>query len=267
MISPAITATSTSTRTPVGAAGRRPSLEHVPARTAERLYDYARTHDRSCRARCAARRGTPAGRTSPVAPAISNERSRNLRIHTNGVLLSPAFRDLFAEYGIKVGISLDGDRAANDRHRRFADGRSSHAKVLAALHLLRRPEYRHLYAGLLCTIDVENDPVAVLDALLGLEPPRIDFLLPHATWDAPPLRPARRRRTVRPPLPNRQRLCQPLGLLRRPEQLITTVRDRIGPAAAAALCARIPFELPVPARGDSAHPPTLGRLLVGGRPG
>ncbi|MGK4582527.1 FxsB family cyclophane-forming radical SAM/SPASM peptide maturase [Kitasatospora sp. HPMI-4] len=113
----------------------------------------------------------------------------DLRIHTNGVLLSRDFCDLFAELEIKVGISLDGDRAANDRHRRFADGRSSHAKVLAAVELLRLPEYRHLYAGLLCTIDVENDPVAVYDALVALEPPRIDFLLPHATWDQPPKRP------------------------------------------------------------------------------
>ncbi|MBB4951672.1 sulfatase maturation enzyme AslB (radical SAM superfamily) [Kitasatospora gansuensis] len=62
--------------------------------------------------------------------------------------------------------------------------------VLAAVELLRRPAYRHLYAGLLCTIDVENDPVAVYDALVELAPPRIDFLLPHATWDDPPKRPS-----------------------------------------------------------------------------
>ncbi|WP_033817857.1 FxsB family cyclophane-forming radical SAM/SPASM peptide maturase [Kitasatospora sp. MBT63] len=113
----------------------------------------------------------------------------DLRIHTNGVLLDREFCRLFDQVGIKVGISLDGDRAANDRHRRFADGRSSHAKVLAAVALLRESEFRHLYAGLLCTIDVENDPAAVLDALIELEPPRIDFLLPHATWDTPPKRP------------------------------------------------------------------------------
>ncbi|MFD7639801.1 FxsB family cyclophane-forming radical SAM/SPASM peptide maturase [Kitasatospora sp. NPDC059795] len=113
----------------------------------------------------------------------------DLRIHTNGVLLSRRYCDLFVEQDIKVGISLDGDRAANDRHRTFADGRSSHAKVLAALALLREPEYRHLYAGLLCTIDVANDPVAVYEALVAEQPPRIDFLLPHATWDHPPARP------------------------------------------------------------------------------
>ncbi len=125
-----------------------------------------------------------------IRAALPTACALDLRIHTNGVLLDEPFLRLFDELGIKVGISLDGDRAANDRHRRYADGRSSHAKVLAAVQHLRRPEFRHLYAGLLCTIDVENDPVAVYDALVELDPPRIDFLLPHATWDVPPKRPA-----------------------------------------------------------------------------
>ena len=111
-----------------------------------------------------------------------------LTVHTNGVLLDQGICDLFAEYGVRVGVSLDGDRAANDRHRRFADGRSSHQQVLRALALLRRPEYRHLYAGILCTVDVANDPVAVYEAVLAQAPPRLDLLLPHATWDHPPKR-------------------------------------------------------------------------------
>ncbi|MFK4210520.1 radical SAM/SPASM protein FxsBH, inactivated beta-hydroxylase extension form [Streptomyces sp. NPDC030920] len=113
----------------------------------------------------------------------------DLRIHTNGLQLSPRYLDLFDEFGVRVGISLDGDRAANDRHRRYADGRSSHPLVLKAVELLRQERYRHLDLGLLCTIDIENDPRAVLDALTELDPPLIDFLLPHATWDDPPPRP------------------------------------------------------------------------------
>ncbi|MFG3499385.1 radical SAM/SPASM protein FxsBH, inactivated beta-hydroxylase extension form [Streptomyces sp. NPDC047928] len=113
----------------------------------------------------------------------------DLRIHTNGLQLSPRYLDLFDEYGVKVGVSLDGDKTANDRHRRFADGRSSHPLVLRAVELLHEERYRHLDLGLLCTIDVANDPVAVYDALTALDPPRIDFLLPHATWEAPPPRP------------------------------------------------------------------------------
>ena len=111
-----------------------------------------------------------------------------LTVHTNGVLLDEELCDLFAEYSVRVGVSLDGDRAANDRHRRYADGRSSHAQVQKALALLRRPEYRALYAGILCTVDVANDPIAVYEALLAEQPPQLDLLLPHATWDNPPAR-------------------------------------------------------------------------------
>ncbi|MEU9254673.1 radical SAM/SPASM protein FxsB, inactivated metallohydrolase extension form [Streptomyces sp. NPDC048270] len=121
--------------------------------------------------------------------ALDGVAEPDLRIHTNGLRLSPAFLDLFDAYGVKVGVSLDGDRAANDRHRRFANGRTSHPLVLRALALLGQDRYRHLYQGLLCTVDVQNDPRAVFDALCALEPPRIDFLLPHATWEAPPARP------------------------------------------------------------------------------
>jgi uncharacterized protein len=125
---------------------------------------------------------------SELHAALRGVARLDLRIHTNGVRLSEQFCDLFAEYGVKVGVSLDGNRHANDRHRRYANGRSSYDPVIRAIQLLRTDRYRHLYAGLLCTIDVANDPVAVYESLLSLEPPRIDFLLPHATWDHPPVR-------------------------------------------------------------------------------
>jgi uncharacterized protein len=116
---------------------------------------------------------------TPVCPL-------DLRIHTNGVQLDPEFCEVFLAAGIKVGVSLDGDRTGNDRHRRYRDGRSSYDKVIRAIGLLRTDRYRDLYAGLLCTIDVTNDPVATYEALAALDPPAVDFLLPHGTHDAPP---------------------------------------------------------------------------------
>ncbi|MEV4558656.1 FxsB family cyclophane-forming radical SAM/SPASM peptide maturase [Kitasatospora sp. NPDC049285] len=170
--------------------------DDVLVRTAERIGDHARAH-RLPAVHVVLHGGEPLLAGKPrlrraaelLRAALPEGCALDLRIHTNAVLLDEEFCELFAEHGVKVGVSLDGDRLANDRHRRFADGRSSHGKVLAALELLRRPAYRHLYAGLLCTIDVENDPVAVYEALLAEQPPRIDFLLPHATWDQPPKRP------------------------------------------------------------------------------
>jgi uncharacterized protein len=110
----------------------------------------------------------------------------DLRIHTNGVQLNTQFLELFAAQQVRIGISLDGDRAANDRHRRYAGGQSSYDQVISAIGKLSSARYRALYTGLLATMDVRNDPVLTYDALAALEPPVIDFLLPHATWSNPP---------------------------------------------------------------------------------
>jgi uncharacterized protein len=110
----------------------------------------------------------------------------DVRVQTNGVGLDEAYLQLFCELGIRVGVSLDGAAQAHDRHRRFASGRGSYPAVSAALGRLRQDRFRHLFAGLLCTVDLRNDPVATYQALAAFAPPRIDFLLPHGTWDAPP---------------------------------------------------------------------------------
>jgi len=112
-----------------------------------------------------------------------------LMMQTNGVRFDPAMGDVLKRHGVRVGVSLDGDRAANDRHRRFASGAGSFDQVRATLAVLRRPDYRELYAGILCTVDVRNPPDRVYEALLAERPPQVDFLLPHATWDSPPYRP------------------------------------------------------------------------------
>jgi uncharacterized protein len=164
------------------------------ARTAQRIAEHAKAHQLAG-VHVVLHGGEPLLAGPPrlrlvaetLRSALAGVCDLDLRIHTNGVLLDDEFCELFADCGVKVGISIDGYRAANDRHRRYADGRSSYDQVLRAVGLLRTKRYRDLYAGLLCTIDVANDPVAVYESLLELDPPRIDFLLPHATWDEPPV--------------------------------------------------------------------------------
>jgi uncharacterized protein len=111
----------------------------------------------------------------------------DVRVQTNGVGLNDPYLRLFHELGVRVGVSLDGGAESHDRHRRFTSGRGSYAAVAAGLDRLTRPAFRHLFSGLLCTIDLRNDPVATYKALAEFDPPKIDFLLPHGTWaSAPP---------------------------------------------------------------------------------
>jgi uncharacterized protein len=169
--------------------------DEVTSRTAQRIAEHARSHGLGI-AQVVLHGGEPllAGPVrlrriiTELQAALRGVCHLDLRIHTNGVLLNERFCELFAEHNVKVGVSIDGDQAANDRHRRYADGRSSYEQVIRAIGLLRTGHFRDLYAGLLCTIDVANDPVVVYESLMALQPPHIDFLLPHATWDSPPTR-------------------------------------------------------------------------------
>jgi uncharacterized protein len=107
-------------------------------------------------------------------------------VQSNGTSLDTTFLELFRDLRVRVGISVDGDASGQDRHRRYAGGRGSHAVVDQAIRLLATPRYRDLFSGLLCAVDVRNDPVATYEALAGYGPPAIDFLLPHGTWALPP---------------------------------------------------------------------------------
>jgi uncharacterized protein len=107
-------------------------------------------------------------------------------IQTNGVNLDAAYLTLLGDLGVRVGVSIDGNASAQDRHRIYANGKGSHASVEAGLRRLASKPYRRLFSGLLCTIDTDNDPLATYEAMLDFGPPMIDFLLPHGNWESPP---------------------------------------------------------------------------------
>jgi uncharacterized protein len=136
-----------------------------------------------------------AGFCSSVREALDGSGAvLELAVQSNGLLLSEAMLDVLALHGVTVGVSLDGDREAHDRHRTYRAGRDgrraagSHRQTAGALRQLNRRRFRHLFGGLLCTVDTANDPVRTYDALVSHRPPSVDFRLPHATWEDPPPR-------------------------------------------------------------------------------
>jgi uncharacterized protein len=110
----------------------------------------------------------------------------NVVFQTNGTLLDRPMLATLKRMGAKVGVSLDGGAEATGRHRLYANGRNSFDAVARGLDLLRSPEFRDCYTGILCTIDVENDPVSTYEALLEFTPPALDLLLPHANHSSGP---------------------------------------------------------------------------------
>ena len=159
--------------------------------TAQRIGEHARAH-RLDRVDVILHGGEPllagAARIERAVGAIRRDAAPvqvRVTVQTNGTRLNEAFLRLFDRLGVRVSVSLDGDRAAHDRHRRGPDGRGSHDRVEAALRRLTTG-YQHLFNGLLCTVDLRNDPVSTYRSLLAHRPPAVDFLLPHGTWSTPP---------------------------------------------------------------------------------
>ncbi|MDP9796002.1 uncharacterized protein J2S43_004514 [Catenuloplanes nepalensis] len=107
-------------------------------------------------------------------------------LQTNAVLVDTAWLDLFDHFDVRVGVSLDGPPAANDRHRVSHRGRSTAASAVRGVQRLQDRPGR--LAGLLAVVDPRNDPAEVYGYLASFEPPTIDFHLPHATHDDPPSR-------------------------------------------------------------------------------
>src|SRR5262249_47938886 len=138
---------------------RRPKVmaEATVAVAAARIADHARAHQIPV-VRGILHGGEPLlvgpaglrGLRGQLRAAIAPTANLDLVMQTNGVQLSPELADLLVAYRVRVGVSLDGDATATDRHRRFANGASSYGPVRAALALLRRPEYRPAYGGILC---------------------------------------------------------------------------------------------------------------------
>jgi len=107
-------------------------------------------------------------------------------MQSNGTLLDDRMCRLLGDLDVRIGISLDGSEQANDRHRPYRSGRPSYSKVIRALDLLNRPEHRPIYAGLLCVIDLRNDPIETYRELVSHQAPGIDFLFRLGDITKPP---------------------------------------------------------------------------------
>jgi uncharacterized protein len=160
-------------------------------RTVERIAEHARRHSLPS-VEVILHGGEPllAG-AEWVSELVGSLRARvparvDVSMQTNGTLLNHARLRALKGLGVRVGVSLDGDAEATGRYRRYANGRNSFDDVADGLGRLDSSEFRDIYSGILCTIDLCNDPVATYEALLKFNPPAIDLLLPHANWSNPP---------------------------------------------------------------------------------
>lgn len=61
-------------------------------------------------------------------------------IQTNATLINQAWCDLFLDYGIEIGISLDGPAFIHDAHRKTKKGEGTHNSVMRGIEFLQNNE-------------------------------------------------------------------------------------------------------------------------------
>ncbi|ACU75362.1 Radical SAM domain protein [Catenulispora acidiphila DSM 44928] len=119
--------------------------------------------------------------------AVPDGVSAQLTLTTNGVLLTDErILRVLEQHDIAVTLSLDGAREAQDRHRKYANGRGSYDAVMAGAAALRAHTAPERLRNVLCVIDVANDPLETYAELAALGAPQMDFLLPLGNWEQRP---------------------------------------------------------------------------------
>ncbi|WP_237291401.1 FxsB family cyclophane-forming radical SAM/SPASM peptide maturase [Streptomyces sp. Sge12] len=164
------------------------------ARAAQRIAEHAAAHDLP-RVDLVLHGGeplltSPARLAEPVdavrtALAAAAPRARlTATVQTNGTLLTRGRLAALAAAGIGVGVSLDGGLPAHNTRRVDHTGRPGFGAAARGLRLLAR--HPQSYAGVLCVVDLDQDPVETYESLLAFAPPSIGLLLPLGNWSDPP---------------------------------------------------------------------------------
>lgn len=106
-------------------------------------------------------------------------------LQTNGMLIDEEWIEIFQKYNIGIGISLDGDKEANDRFRVDKNGRGTYDKVVEKIKLCQK---FGIEFGLLSVVNPNLSGRAVYKHFvhdLGLR--HFDFLLPDANYNSRPI--------------------------------------------------------------------------------
>jgi uncharacterized protein len=108
-------------------------------------------------------------------------------IQTNGVLLDADWASLLGSLNIHIGVSLDGLPEQNDKYRIDHAGRGSYNEIIRGLKFAQQSPTATLPPGILCVIDITADPISTYRHFKQLASDNVDFLLPDANYEKPPV--------------------------------------------------------------------------------
>ena len=111
----------------------------------------------------------------------------HLGVQTNGTLIDDEFVDLFREYEVGVGVSLDGPITAHDRYRVDKHGKGSSSATLRGISGLRgTTRDKHAIGGMLSYAHIDCQPGEFLTFFTELRIDNLDVLFPDFNHDTIP---------------------------------------------------------------------------------
>lgn len=113
--------------------------------------------------------------------SLSSKVKLRFTLQTNGLLITKQWIELFKEYSIDIGISIDGPKKYHDQHRIDFQGRGSYDRLLNKIELLHESSMRF---GVLTVINPEISGKDLYNFITKeLKVNSFDILLPHLTHD------------------------------------------------------------------------------------
>ena len=116
-----------------------------------------------------------------------NEAKLNLACQTNAILIDDEWIDIFSKYNISVGISIDGPKHINDRHRLDRKGRSTYESTVKGLVMLQdawKAGRLNDEPGILCVANPSVKGAEIYRYFVDvLKCKKFDFLIPDESHD------------------------------------------------------------------------------------
>ncbi len=119
---------------------------------------------------------------------LAGQVNLTINLQTNGTILTPEWIEILSRHRVHLGFSIDGDRAAHDRHRLDHRGRSTFDATARNLRTIldhAATDSPWLGGATISVLDAANDAAAVFDYLAGLGVRRMSFLLPDRSHNTP----------------------------------------------------------------------------------
>lgn len=115
--------------------------------------------------------------------AILGDIKLRFSIQTNGILLDNSWCDLFGEFNVQVGISIDASESSHNTYRIDHKGKGTFEETVQGLRIAQsHPEIKNIL-GALSVIDINTDPSQVYQYFRSLGISSLDLLFPDNNYD------------------------------------------------------------------------------------